>query len=202
MAYQLPDLPYAYDALEPHISQRTLEFHHDKHHAKYVDNFNQLSEEAGMGDKSLEEVILAAFDNPSLQKLHDNAAQAWNHTFYWNCMSPEQSQPFGELANKIQSDLGGMDQLKESFKNAATTQFGSGYVWLVLDKAALKVVNTPNAVNPIVYNQFPLLTMDVWEHAYYLDYQNGRAKYTEHFVDSLVNWDFVAKQLDDAKQPA
>jgi len=201
MAYQLPDLPYAYDALEPHISRQTLEFHHDKHHAKYVDNFNQMSEEAGMGNKSLEEVILASWDNPDLQKLHNNAAQAWNHTFYWNCMSPNQGKPSGELADKIQSDLGGMEQFESSFKSAATGQFGSGYAWLVLDKGSLKVVNTPNAVNPIVYNQFPLLTMDVWEHAYYLDYQNGRAKYAEAFMNDLVNWDYVAQQLNYAKQP-
>lgn len=202
MAYKLPDLPYDYSALEPHISARTLEFHHDKHHAKYVNNYNQLAQDAGMENKSIEEVIRAAYDNPDLSKLHNNAAQAWNHTFYWNCMTPQETQPEGELAEKIKSDLGGMDAFKEAFKSSATGQFGSGWTWLVLENGTLKIVSTSNAVNPIVFNQTPLLTMDVWEHAYYLDYQNGRGNYADTFLNHLINWPFVARQLEAAKQPA
>ncbi|MGJ3248030.1 MAG: superoxide dismutase [Elainellaceae cyanobacterium] len=199
MAYDLPPLPYDYSALEPHISKRTLEFHHDKHHAKYVNTYNSLIGDAGMADKPIEEVIKAAFNDSQMSKLHNNAAQAWNHTFYWNCMKPDGGGlPSGELADKINSDLGGLDQFKEAFKSAATGQFGSGYAWLVLDNGTLKVVNTLNAENPMVHGQTPLLTMDVWEHAYYLDYQNGRASYADTFLNNLVNWDFVAQNLADA----
>ena len=203
MTYQLPDLPYSYDALEPHISSRTLEFHHDKHHAKYVDNYNSMVQDAGMADRPIEEVIKAAYNNPEMMGLHNNAAQAWNHTFYWNCMSPNGGgMPSGELADKIKSDFGSFDQFKEAFKSAGTGQFGSGYAWLVLDGGKLKVVNTPNAVNPIVDGQTPLLTMDVWEHAYYLDYQNARPDYVDTFLNNLVNWSFVSEQLEAAKQAA
>ncbi|MGJ3252563.1 MAG: superoxide dismutase [Elainellaceae cyanobacterium] len=196
MAYELPPLPYDYTALEPHISKRTLEFHHDKHHAKYVNTYNSLIGDAGMADKPIEEVIKAAFNDPQMSKLHNNAAQAWNHSFYWNCMKPGGGgMPSGELADKINSDLGGLDQFKDAFKAAATGQFGSGYAWLVSDNGTLKVVNTLNAENPMVHGQTPLLTMDVWEHAYYLDYQNGRASYADTFLNSLVNWDFVAQNL-------
>lgn len=203
MAYELPNLPYAYDALEPHISARTLEFHHDKHHAKYVNTYNSLVQEAGMAERPIEDVIKAAYNNPELTKLHNNAAQAWNHSFYWTCMSPNGGgQPTGELAEKINQDLGGLESFKDALKSAGTGQFGSGWAWLVLENGRLKVINTPNAVNPIVYGQFPLLTMDVWEHAYYLDYQNGRAKYADAFVNNLINWEFVAQQLEAAKQVA
>lgn len=202
MPYELPNLPYAYNALEPHISARTLEFHHDKHHAKYVNNYNQLATEAGMADRPLEDVIRTAFDNPDLRKLHNNAAQAWNHSFYWNCMSPTVTRPSGELAEKIDADLGGLESFKENFKAAAKGQFGSGWVWLVLRNGKLAITSTDNAINPIVFDQMPLLTMDVWEHAYYLDYQNGRANYADTFLNNLVNWDFVARQLEAAKQTA
>jgi len=203
MAYELPNLPYAYDALEPHISARTLEFHHDKHHAKYVNTYNSLVQEAGMAERPIEDVIKVAYNNPELTKLHNNAAQAWNHSFYWTCMSPNGGgQPTGELAEKINQDLGGLESFKDALKSAGTGQFGSGWAWLVLENGRLKVINTPNAVNPIVYGQFPLLTMDVWEHAYYLDYQNGRAKYADAFVNNLINWEFVAQQLEAAKQVA
>lgn len=199
MAYELPPLPYDYSALEPHISKRTLEFHHDKHHAKYVNTYNSLIGDVGMADKPIEEVIKAAFNDPQMSKLHNNAAQAWNHSFYWNCMKPGGGgMPSGELADKINSDLGGLDQFKDAFKSAATGQFGSGYAWLVSDNGTLKVVNTLNAENPMVHGQTPLLTMDVWEHAYYLDYQNGRASYADTFLNNLVNWDFVAQNLADA----
>lgn len=196
MAYELPPLPYAYDALEPHMSKSTLEFHHDKHHAKYVNNFNDMAQSAGMGDKSIEEVIKAVYNDESKKGLFNNAAQAWNHTFYWNGMKPNGGgQPTGAIADKINSDLGGYDKFKEEFKKAATTQFGSGWAWLVLDNGSLKIVNTPNAVNPIALGMTPLLTCDVWEHAYYLDYQNKRPDFVETFINNLINWDFVNEQL-------
>ena len=146
MAYALPDLPYAYDALEPYISAKTLEFHHDKHHAKYVNNFNDMSQSSGMADKSIEEVIKASYNDSSKTGLFNNAAQAWNHTFFWNSMkSGGGGAPSGAVADKINSDLGGYDKFKEEFTKAATSQFGSGWAWLVLDKGTLKVVNTANS---------------------------------------------------------
>jgi Fe-Mn family superoxide dismutase len=199
MSYELPSLPYAYDALEPYISAKTLEFHHDKHHAAYVNTYNQMVQEQGMANKSLEEVIKSAYSGDPAKGqsgLFNNAAQAWNHTFYWNSMKPGGGgSPSGTLADKINSDLGGFDKLKEAFLTAGKTQFGSGWAWLVLDNGTLKVTKTPDAVNPIAQGQIPLLTMDVWEHAYYLDYQNRRPDYESAFFDHLVNWDFVAKNL-------
>jgi len=196
MAYALPDLPYAYNALEPYISAKTLEFHHDKHHAKYVTKFNDMSQAAGMADKSIEEVIKASYNDSSKSGLFNNAAQAWNHTFFWNSMkSGGGGAPSGAVADKIKSDLGGYDKFKEEFKNAATSQFGSGWAWLVLDNGTLKVVNTANAVNPIALGVTPLLTCDVWEHAYYLDYQNKRPDFVEAFISNLINWDFVNQQM-------
>ncbi|PSO53967.1 MAG: superoxide dismutase [Fe] [Cyanobacteria bacterium QH_8_48_120] len=201
MAYELPNLPYAYNALEPHISAQTLAFHHDKHHAKYVNTFNQLAPDAGMADNPIEEVIKATYQgsaNPG--PLHNNAAQAWNHTFYWNCMKPGGGGiPTGTIAEKINSDIGSYQEFKEQFTKAAPGQFGSGYVWLVLNNGRLEVTNSPNAVNPMSMGMTPLLTMDVWEHAYYLDYQNARAKYAETFVDNLINWDYVNQQLAAAQ---
>ncbi len=199
MAYALPDLPYDYSALEPHISKTTLEFHHDKHHNKYVNTYNELVKEAGMDDKSIEEVIKAIAGDSSQQKLFNNAAQAWNHTFFWNSLKPGGGgEPSGEVGDKIKADFGSFDKFKEEFSTAASTQFGSGWAWLVLDGGSLKVVKTPNAVNPLVDGQTPLLTLDVWEHAYYLDYQNARAKFIETFLSSLANWDFVKENMAKA----
>jgi Fe-Mn family superoxide dismutase len=199
MAYQLPDLPYDYNALEPHISAQTLQFHHDKHHAKYVNNFNSITEGTEFADKPIEDVIKATYNNEQHTKLFNMAAQAWNHTFYWNCMKPGGGgTPSGPLADKINSDIGGLDQLKEQLKTAGGTQFGSGWAWLALDNGTLKVVKTPNADNPIALGMTPLLTIDVWEHAYYLDYQNRKPDYLSTFLDSLVNWDFVAQQMASA----
>ncbi|HAG85557.1 MAG TPA: superoxide dismutase [Fe], partial [Cyanobacteria bacterium UBA12227] len=169
MGYTLPDLPYAYDALEPHISAKTFEFHHDKHHAAYVNNYNTMVKDAGMDDKSIEEVIKAAYNDSSKTGLFNNAAQAWNHTFFWNSMKPGGGgTPTGAVAEKINADFGSYDKFKEEFKKAAVSQFGSGWAWLVLDNGTLKVVNSPNAVNPLALGMTPLLTCDVWEHAYYL----------------------------------
>lgn len=196
MGYELPDLPYAYDALKPYISDKTLEFHHDKHHAKYVSNYNDMVKDAGMGDKSIEEVIKAVYNDSSKTGLFNNAAQAWNHTFFWNSMKPSGGgAPSGAVADKIKSDLGGYDKFKEEFTKAASTQFGSGWAWLVLDNGTLKVTNSPNAVNPIAVGQTPLLTLDVWEHAYYLDYQNKRPDFIDAFINNLINWDFVNENL-------
>lgn len=196
MAYELPDLPYGYTALAPHISKSTLEFHHDKHHAGYVNKFNAAVKGTDFDNQPLEAVITSVADDPEQSGLFNNAAQAWNHTFYWQSMKPDGGgKPAGELAKKIDADFGGYEQFAEAFAAAGATQFGSGWAWLVLDGDALKVTKTLNAVNPLTSNQVPLLTMDVWEHAYYLDYQNQRPEYISTFLNSLVNWDFAAENL-------
>lgn len=196
MAYELPALPYDYSALEPFITAKTLEFHHDKHHAAYVTNYNNLVKDTPLADKSLESVIKEVYGDASKAGIFNNGAQAWNHTFYWNSIKPGGGgTPTGALADKINADFGSYDQFKEAFTAAATTQFGSGWAWLVLDNGTLKVTKTGNAENPIALGQTPLLTLDVWEHAYYLDYQNKRPVYISDFLNSLVNWDFVAANL-------
>jgi len=199
MAYELPPLPYEYTALEPHISKRTLEFHHDKHHAAYVNNFNAAAKGTDLDKLSIEAVIKATANDPSKAGIFNNAAQAWNHTFYWHSMKPKGGgTPTGELAKKIDSDLGGFAKFVEAFKAAGATQFGSGWAWLVLDAGKLAVTKTPNAETPLTKGQVPLITMDVWEHAYYLDFQNRRPDYITTFLDQLVNWDFAAKNLAGA----
>ncbi|AFY76906.1 MAG: superoxide dismutase [Hydrococcus sp. C42_A2020_068] len=196
MAYELPALPYDYTALEPVISKKTLEFHHDKHHAAYVNNYNSAVKGTEFENKSIEEVIKAVAGDSSKTAIFNNGAQAWNHTFYWNCMKPNGGgTPSGALADKIKADFGSFDKFVEEFKTAGATQFGSGWAWLVLDNGTLKVTKTPNADNPIVAGQVPLLTMDVWEHAYYLDYQNRRPDYINEFISKLINWDFVAQNF-------
>lgn len=199
MAYELPALPYDYTALEPYITKSTLEFHHDKHHAAYVNNYNAAVEGTDMADKPIEEVIKAIAGDQAKSGLFNNAAQAWNHSFYWNCMKPNGGgTPSGELAAKIDADFGSFEKFVEAFKAAGATQFGSGWAWLVLDNGTLKVTKTPNAENPITSGQTPLLTMDVWEHAYYLDYQNKRPDYMNTFIEKLINWDFVAENMKAA----
>jgi Fe-Mn family superoxide dismutase len=199
MGYELPALPYSYNALEPFITAKTLEFHHDKHHAAYVTNFNNLVKDTPMANMSIEEVIKATYQDASKVGIFNNAAQAWNHTFYWECMKGGGGgQPSGALADKINADLGGYDQFRQDFKTAATTQFGSGWAWLVLENGKLKITKTGNADTPVALGQTPLLTCDVWEHAYYLDYQNKRPDYVDTFLDKLVNWDFVAANLAKA----
>jgi Fe-Mn family superoxide dismutase len=196
MAHTLPALPYALDALEPHISRSTLEFHHGKHHAGYVTNLNKLVEGSDLADKSLEETISAVAGDSSKAGVFNNAAQVWNHNFYWQCIKPGGGgMPSGELAEKINADFGSFDAFAEQFKTAGATQFGSGWAWLVLDGDSLKVTKTANADLPLAHGQTALLTMDVWEHAYYLDYQNRRPDYMATFLDKLVNWDFVAANL-------
>lgn len=196
MAYELPPLPYDYNALDPYISAKTLEFHHDKHHAAYVTNYNNLIKDTDLADKPIEEVIKATYNDSAKTGIFNNGAQAWNHTFFWNSLKPGGGgTPTGAVAEKINADLGSYDNFKEEFKKAATTQFGSGWAWLVLDNGTLKVLNSPNAVNPLALGHTPLLTLDVWEHAYYLDYQNKRPDFIEAFINNLLNWDFVNHQL-------
>jgi Fe-Mn family superoxide dismutase len=199
MAYELPPLPYEYTALEPHISKRTLEFHHDKHHAAYVNNFNAAAKGTELDKLSIEAAIKATANDPAKAGLFNNAAQAWNHTFYWHSMKPGGGgTPTGALAQRIEADLGGYAKFVEAFKAAGATQFGSGWAWLVLDGGKLAVTKTPNAETPLTKGQVPLITMDVWEHAYYLDFQNRRPDYISTFLDKLVNWDFAAKNLAGA----
>ena len=196
MAYELPTLPYDYTALEPYISKRTLEFHHDKHHAAYVSKFNDAVKGNDLDDQPIEAVIKAIAGDSTKTGVFNNAAQAWNHTFYWNRMKRGGGGlPTGDLAKKIDSDFGGFEQFAEAFKTAGATQFGSGWAWLVLQNGVLKVTKTLNADNPLTSGQAPLLTMDVWEHAYYLDYQNKRPDYIGAFLGKLVNWDFAAQNL-------
>ncbi|MEB3260753.1 MAG: superoxide dismutase [Cyanobacteriota bacterium] len=196
MAHQLPALPYSLDALEPHISRNTLEFHHGKHHAAYVTNLNNLVAGTELEGRSLEDTILAVAGDASKAGVFNNAAQVWNHTFYWQGMKPEGGgAPSGDLAAKIDADFDGFEAFKDQFKAAGATQFGSGWAWLVLDNGTLKITKTGNADLPLAHGQKALLTMDVWEHAYYLDYQNRRPDYITTFLDKLVNWDFVAANL-------
>lgn len=197
MAFELPPLPYDKSALEPHISARTLEFHHGKHHATYVNNLNGLIKDTDLASKSLEDIILAAAkDLPAKQGLFNNAAQVWNHTFFWNCMKKNGGgKPSGKILAMIESDLGGFDKFIEDFRSAATTQFGSGWAWLVLDGGKLKITKTGNADLPLAHGQKALLTVDVWEHAYYLDYQNRRIDFVQAFIDNLIDWEFVEKNL-------
>jgi Fe-Mn family superoxide dismutase len=199
MAYELPALPYDYTALEPYISKRTLEFHHDKHHAAYVNNYNAAVKGTELDALPIEAVIKQIAGDASKVGIFNNAAQAWNHSFYWNCLKPSGGgTPSGPLADKIAADFGSFESFVEEFKKAGATQFGSGWAWLVLDNGTLKVTKTPNADNPLTAGQVPLLTMDVWEHAYYLDYQNRRPDYINDFITKLVNWDFVAANLGAA----
>lgn len=199
MAFTLPNLPYASDALKPYISPETFSFHHGKHHAAYVTNLNKLIENTELADKSLEEIIHASFKDSTKGGIFNNSAQVWNHTFFWNSMKPGGGgTPSGAVADKINADFGSFDKFKEEFKNAAATQFGSGWAWLVLDNGTLKVTKTANAENPLVHGQKPLLTLDVWEHAYYLDYQNRRPDFISTYLDSLVNWDFAAENMSKA----
>ena len=191
MAIALPDLPYPKDALAPYLSAETLEYHHDKHHAAYVTNLNNLIKDTDLAGKALEEIVATAEGG-----VFNNAAQVWNHTFYWNCMKPGGGgAPSGELAAAIDKDFGSFESFKQEFVQAGVTQFGSGWAWLVLEEGRLKLTKTGNADLPLRHGQVALLTCDVWEHAYYIDYRNLRPKYIETFLASLVDWDFVAKNL-------
>ena len=195
MAFTLPPLPYDKTALAPHISGETLDYHYGKHHQAYVTNLNKLVEGKPEASKSLEDIILS-----SEAGVFNNAAQIWNHTFYWQSMKPNGGgQPSGDLADAINRDFGSLDKFAEEFTAAATTQFGSGWAWLVLGKdKKLAVTKTGNADLPMKHGQKALLTIDVWEHAYYIDFRNQRPKYIETFLKSLVNWDFALENLKKA----
>ena len=194
--FTLPPLPYADTALEPLISANTLSYHYGKHHRTYVDNLNKLVEGKDLAAMSLEQIIHASAGKADMAGVFNNAAQVWNHTFYWNSMKPNGGgKPTGAIAAAIDKDLGGYDKFKADLTAAALTQFGSGWAWLVSDAGTLKIVKTGNAEVPLTKGQTPLLTIDVWEHAYYLDYQNLRAKYVETLIDKLLNWDFANKNL-------
>lgn len=189
--HKLPELPYAMDALQPHISAETLEYHYGKHHATYVDKLNGLIPGTEFESASLEDIIKNASGG-----IFNNGAQIWNHTFYWNCLTPDSSgKPAGDLAKAIDAAFGDFNKFKEQFSQSAANNFGSGWTWLVKNAGGdVEIVNTSNAANPMTDNKTPLLTCDVWEHAYYIDYRNARPKYVEAFWN-LVNWDFVAQNF-------
>ena len=191
MEHKLPELPWAQDALEPHISKETIEYHYGKHHNAYVTKLNGALPGSKFENSSLEEIIMQAEGG-----MFNNAAQVWNHTFYWNCMTPNaKGTPEGDLAAAIDSTFGSFDEFKETFSKSAATNFGSGWTWLVKNAdGSIAIVNTSNAGCPLTDGQKPLLTVDVWEHAYYIDFRNARPKYLEAFW-RLVNWDFVAENF-------
>lgn len=198
MAFELPDLPYSYDALQPYMSAETLEFHHDKHHQAYVTVGNNLANDAGMSDKSLEDIVKSSYgSNPGL---FNNAGQHYNHIHFWNWMKPGgggKSLP-GALESKFNEDLGGYDAFRDAFIQAGMTQFGSGWCWVALNNGKLEIMKTPNGENPLIHGATPILGCDVWEHSYYIDYRNARPKYLEAWVDNLINWDYVQQLFEAA----
>ncbi len=192
MAFELPELPYSYDALGPYMSRETLEYHHDKHHQAYVTNGNNLLKGTEWENASLEDVVKGSFGKNA--GLFNNAGQHFNHIHFWKWMKPNGGGAIpGELLKAIDSDLGGKDKFRTDFIQAGVTQFGSGWAWLALKDGKLVIQKTPNGENPLVHGATPLLGVDVWEHSYYIDYRNARPKYLEAFFDSLVNWDYVAE---------
>lgn len=196
MPFELPALPYNRNALAPHISENTMNYHYGKHHQAYVTNLNNLVNGTDLANKTLEEIIKISFNDKSKIGIFNNAAQVWNHTFYWHSMKPNGGgKPHGEILDKINHDFGSFENFITEFKNAGATQFGSGWAWLVIENDKLKVVKTSNAETPITSNAKPLITMDVWEHAYYLDFQNARTNYIDIFLNHLVNWDFALENL-------
>ena len=197
MAFELPSLPYEKDALAPYMSSETLDFHHGKHHQTYVTNLNNLVKDSDMQDASLEDIVVKSSKDSSMAGVFNNAGQHWNHILFWQCMKPNGggSMP-SELENRINSDFGSVDQFKEAFVQAGTTQFGSGWAWLAIDNGKLVVTKSANASNPLVDGMKPILGCDVWEHSYYIDYRNKRPDYLKAFLDNLVNWEFVTSQLD------
>jgi superoxide dismutase, Fe-Mn family len=192
----LPELPYPPDSLEPVISARTISFHYGKHHKAYVDNTNKLIAGTKFADMPLEKIIMGAADQAEYAAIFNNAAQAWNHAFYWQSLNPKGGgEPPAALKKKIDAAFGDVDKCRAELSTAATSLFGSGWAWLVMDGDMLKVVKTGNAENPMTRNMKPLMTIDVWEHAYYLDHQNLRADYVKGIIDKLINWEFAAKNL-------
>lgn len=194
--FTLPDLPFSSDALQPHMSAETLDFHHGKHHRAYVEKVNSIFEDKGLPEQSLVEVIRNARltgDKP----LFNNAAQIWNHSFFWQCLAPVGStRPSGKLREMINDDFGGEQVLIDRLKEESINHFASGWGWLVLNQDKLEITSLHDADSPVAHGMTPLLTIDVWEHAYYIDYRNDRAKYVESVLESLINWDFVSQNLD------
>lgn len=200
MAFELPPLPYPKNALAPHMSEQTFDFHYGRHHQAYVTNLNNLIKDSPLERQSLEDLIKGSYKDTTKTGVFNNAAQVWNHTFFWSSMKPHGGgAPSGNLAAAITRDCGGLDKFKEQFKAAAVGQFGSGWGWLVAEGGKLKIAATSNAVNPLAEGQTALLTCDVWEHAYYLDYQNRRPDFVQTFLDHLINWDFVGQNLAKAR---
>lgn len=200
MTIQLPDLPYAKDALAPYISAHTLEFHHDKHHAAYVTNTNKFIAGTELEGKPLEDIVRAAAGAPDKKALFNNSAQVWNHNFFWLSMAPNGGgKPSGEIAERIKADFGSYEAFAEKFAAAAVGQFGSGWAWLVLDGGKLAIETTANADLPLVHGKQALVTCDVWEHAYYLDYQNRRPDFVKTFLEHVVNWQFANANLKGKK---
>ncbi|MDD9331361.1 MAG: superoxide dismutase [Wolbachia sp.] len=198
MSFILPELPYDKTALEPYISVRTLDFHYGKHHKGYLDKLNTLVRDKDYEHMKLEEVITEVQGNSETTPIFNNAAQVWNHTFYWSSMKKNgggKPKEDTEIAKRIKDDLGGFEKFTEIFSEYGVNQFGSGWIWFVLEKGKLKITKTPNADLPLIHNQVPLLTMDVWEHAYYLDCQNRRIDYIKVFLEHLINWDFAEDNL-------
>jgi Fe-Mn family superoxide dismutase len=197
MAFTQAPLPFAQDALEASgMKSETFDYHYGKHHAAYVTNLNNLTQGSEFESLSLEEVIRKTYGDTAKAGIFNNAAQVWNHSFFWNCLKPNGGgAPTGELLAKIEAAFGSFDKFKEEFSAAAATQFGSGWAWLVEEAGTLKITKTPNAENPLCFGQKPLLTLDVWEHAYYVDFRNARPAFIKNFLDNLVNWDFVAQNL-------
>ena len=196
MAISLPELPYGKEALAPFISANTVEFHYGKHHKTYVDNLNKLIDGTDLAKLPLEEIIKNAAKDSAKTGIFNNAAQVWNHSFYWKCLKKDGGgKPAGAIAAKIDAVWGNYDKFAEELKNAGLTQFGSGWAWLVQEGKDLKITKTANADTPLVHGQKALLTIDVWEHAYYLDYQNRRADYLSAVIQNLINWDFVNANL-------
>ncbi|MDA8695185.1 superoxide dismutase [Alphaproteobacteria bacterium] len=197
MSFELPSLSYANDALAPYMSAETLDFHHGKHHQTYVTNLNNLLKDNELQGASLEDIVIKSSKDASMAGIFNNAGQHWNHILFWQCMKPNGggSMP-SELETRLNSDFGSIDQFKEAFIQAGTTQFGSGWAWLAIDNGKLVVTKSANASNPLVDGMKPILGCDVWEHSYYIDYRNKRPDYLKAFLDSLVNWEFVASQLD------
>lgn len=196
MTFEIPDLPYNRDALEPHVSGETLDYHYGKHHTGYVAKLNKMAAGTPYERMRLEEVIRKSFEKKDTG-VFNNAAQTWNHTFLWNSMSEDSDgTPHGSLAQRVEEKFGDLDGFRKRFKEAAVGQFGSGWVWLVTDRGNLEIVATPNAHNPLTTGSVPLLTLDLWEHAYYLDYQNERDRYTDAFLEYLINWEFAQANFD------
>lgn len=196
MAFELPELPYARDALQPHMSSETFDYHYGKHHKAYVDKTNGMLGEKGLQGASLIEVIRAGAEKGD-KGLFNNAAQIWNHSFFWQCLAPAGStSPSGKLKEMIDSDFGGHDALLEKLATESANHFASGWGWLILNNGKLEVTSLHDADTPVVHGMAPLLTLDVWEHAYYIDYRNARPDYLKSVLANIINWDFVGQNLD------